>query len=781
MMWEATRNNYLYSATPTSPAVAGQNASNILTGTSGLVYNAYNVPGNTLVDPVTGKLNPNARLLWNDSWEDALYRVAPRQNINLNISGASDKSDYFVSFGYLNEDGIVEFSNYRRYNARLNLNTQATNWLKTGLNVDGSLADQANVPTGGTATTNPFYYTRQMGPIYPVYRRDANGGFIVDPATGKNALDWGIPSQMGARPYAPNSNLLGSLELDDRSSKIFNGNANAYMEITLAKGLSFKTTLGANYYDAYATTYQNNQFGDADNVDGRSTKSNGRQLSLTLNEVLSYSKAFDKHNFKLLAGHENYRYKYNYVSASKIGFPFPGTSELDNAATNEGAGSYEDNHRIESYFANLNYDFDNKYLFSASFRRDGTSRFFEDNRWGNFYAFGAGWRISQENFMQNVAWVNELKIRASYGEQGNEGISTYYAYQSLYNLGWNNANFPGAQVGAPPNPELVWEGNKVANLAVDFTLFKNRLQGTVEYFTRESNDLLFGVPLPTSTGQTSITRNIGKMTNKGIEVSLGYNVIRKRDFDWRIDFNITSFKNKITKLPPTQQEIVSGTKKLIEGKGIYDFWLRDFAGVDAATGEALYYKDILGTDGKPTGARELTPIYSEGSFYYHGSALPDFSGGLTNSFRFKNFDLSFLLVYSYGGKFLDGNYQSLMHRGAYGTAWHSDILNRWQKPGDITNVPRIQNAIADNEGTSDRYLFDGSFLNIKNITLSYSLPKETVNRLGGISGIQIFGNIDNAWLFTNHKGMDPQRSFAGTSDWSYTPYRTITVGLNVTL
>jgi len=780
LMWEATRNSAYYGPRGLSMEAAGAEASQILTGPNALVYNAYNVPGNQLIDPTTGKINPSATLLWEDSWEDVLYRTAARTNANVTVSGGGDKNDYFLSLGYVNEDGIVKFSGYKRYNARLNLNAAPTTWLKAGLNVDGAVASQKSVPSGGTATTNPFYFTRQMGPIYPVWQRDASGGFIIDPATGERQLDWGIPSQMGTRPYAGNSNLLGSLALDDRNTQIFNGNANTYLEATFLKNFSLRATLGTNYYDAYGTTYQNSQFGDADNVSGRSTKSISRQVSYTLNEVLTWNKAFGDHSLRVLAGHENYKLLSNSASATRTGFPFPGTTELATAATAEGSSSSEDRHRIESYFAGANYEFQNKYLASLSYRRDGTSRFHPDNRWGNFYSAGLGWRISQEEFMKSVDWVDELKLRASYGEQGNENIGDYYAYQSVYNLGWNNVGNPGALVGGLPNPGLVWEGNKTFNIGVDFGLFRNRLQGTIEYFNRISDNLIFAVPLPTSTGQTSINQNIGALKNAGVELQLGFNAIRSRDFNWRVDLNMTHFKNEFTKLPPGQDEIISGTKKIMVGRSIYDFWIREYAGVDASTGEALFYKDVLGTDGKPTGERVLTNNSTQASFYYHGTAIPDFTGGLTNSFNYKGFDLSFLLTFSKGGKFYDQNYQSIMHFGSYGTHWSSDILKRWQKPGDITNVPRVQNAIANQDPISTRYLFDASWLNIKNITLSYSLPASLINR-AGISGIQVFGNVDNAYLFTAKKGMDPQRSFAGTSDWSYTPFRTITFGLNVNL
>lgn len=779
LMWEAIRNSYVYRTNSTdNMQTAGVKASNELI--SNLVYNAYNVPNNQLVDPVTGKLNPNAQLMWNDSWEDALYQTAQRKNYTFNVAGAGDRSDYYLSAGYLDEEGILKFSGYKRYNTRLTLNTDATKWLRAGINLDGSLVNQANVPSGGTATTNPFYFTRQMGPIYPVYQRNAQGNYVPDPATGGNMLDWGRPSQTVtglARPYAPNANLLGSLELDDRSSKVFNGNANPYAEIRFLKDFSFKTTLGVNLWNSYATTYQNSQFGDADNVKGRSTKSSGRQVSYTLNEVLTWNKRFGDHSVRVLAGHENYKYIYNQVSTTRTGFPFPGTSELDNASVTESSGSYEDNHRIESWFAGGNYEFMNKYLLSASVRRDGSSRFHPDNRWGTFYAAGAGWRISKEAFMQGIDWLNELKLKASYGEQGNEGIGQYYAYQNLYEMGWNNAARSGAVMSTVPgNPDLIWEGNQTFNAGFDFAVLKNRLTGTVEYFNRASDDLLFDVTQAPSLGIAAITKNIGKLVNKGVDLQLGYNAIRTKNFDWRIDLTATHIVNEITKMPPTQPEIVSGVNKYTEGHSIYDFWLREYAGVDAATGKELYYRDVMGSDGKPTGQRVLTDSFSKASFYYSGSAIPDFSGGVTNSFRYKGFDLSFLVTFSKGGKFLDQNYQSLMHFGSYGTAWHTDIQNRWQKPGDVTNVPRIQNAIGDNGGTSTRFLFDGSYLNVKNITLSYTLPSSIFQKVG-IAGIQVFGNVDNAYLFSTRKGMDPQRSFGGTSDWSYVPYRTFTFGL----
>ena len=788
LFWEAYRNAYLSQGQ--SRTAAGINASNVLTGSSGLVYNAYNVPGNQLVDPVTGKLNPNAKLLWDESWADALFRTAPRTEANVSVSGATDKMDYYLSGGYLSEDGILRFTGYKRYNVRLNVNAAATNWLNTGLNLDGGLGNRKDVISGGTATSNPFYYSREMGPIYPVYQHDKITGAFVDSA-GQHKLDWGVPEQMGTRPYAGRSNLLGSLNLDDRSRYIFNGNANTFAEIKFTKELSFKAVLGVNFLSQNITSYQNNQYGDAAPTPGlsdggRSTKTTERQLSLTGNQILTYIKSFGNHNIRALAGHENYKYQDNVVSANSSGFLFPGQTELDNGTASFGpASSYQYDNRIESYFAGLNYDFNQKYQLSASYRTDGSSRFSKDVRWGKFYSGGVSWRVIKENFMQSVTWLNDLKLRASYGEQGNEGLldnsgnPLYYSYNPYY---YANGNGTYSAPTRPNTPDLLWEKNKILNLGVDFALLNNRVQATFEWYNKESSNLLFDVPLPTSTGYASVYQNIGTMKNTGIELQLAYSPVRSRNFNWTIVTNLFHEKNEITKLPPNQQEkgIVSGTKKLLVGHSIYDFWLPEYAGVDAANGDALYYKDVLDAAGKPTG-RVVTNVYNQATFYYvGGSALPKFRGGITNSFNYKGIDLSFLLTFGYGGKFYDGNYASLMHRGSPGIAWSTDILQRWQNPGDVTTVPRLQNAVAGQDGPSSRWLLDASYLNIKNITLSYTLPSKTAERLH-LAGLQIHGNIDNAWLFTAKKGADIQRVFNGTADATYTPFRTVTVGVSVNL
>ena len=792
MMWEGTKNS-LYatgqtSGNPITMAQAGQNASQQLTDGNHLVYNAYNVPGSQLVDPVTGKLNSNAKLLWNESWEKALFQTAQRQNVGVTISGANDKSDYLLSFGFLNEDGTMKYTGYKRYNARISVNTVANDWLSAGFNVDGSFANDKTVANGGSATSNPFYFTRQMGPIYPVYQHDlTTGAILLDPVTGQPIPDLGIASQMGTRPYASNSNLVLTLPLDDNNSKKLNANANTYLEAKFLKHFALRTSFGINFFNDYLTRYQNSLYGDASNVSGRNTKTTIMQTSFTMNEVLSWNNSYGKHSVRALVGHENYKYQQDYSQASGIGFAFVNLYELANASTAEQPYSAIDNHTIESYFTGANYDYDRKYLLSASIRSDANSRFRSDIRKHSFYSVGAGWVLSEETFLKKTSWINLMKLKASYGEQGNEavrnidGSPNYYVYQNLYSLSFANVGAPGSfPNGKSPSP-ATWETSKNLNFGVEFTLFNKRLQGSVEYFDRRSDGLLFDIRLPLSTGVSSILKNVGTMKNVGYELQLGYNAIRHKNFDWRIDFNITTYKNTITKLPDEYPNGVisasDGTKKFVVGHGARDFYLREFAGVDAATGDALYYKGGVDQSGKMTGARTVTTDFTQASQYFvGGSSIPKFSGGLTNSFKYKNIELSFLLTYSYGAKFYDGNYAGLMHNGDYGIAWHTDILNRWQKPGDLTNVPRVQNGLSANG--SSRYLFDGSYLNIRNVTLGYNLPKASLKKLN-LSGFQIFSNIDNVWLFTAKKGANPQNNFNGTNDATYPPFRTVVFGVNV--
>ncbi|HOX75393.1 MAG TPA: SusC/RagA family TonB-linked outer membrane protein [Bacteroidales bacterium] len=637
----------------------------------------------------------------------------------------------------------------------------------------------------GTYTTNPFYYGRLMGPIYPIWQRDTNGDIILD-GNGDRMFDLGGGTSIykwagHTRPYAPNSNLMLTLPLDERSTALNNFSARLGTEITFLKDFKFRVSYNTDLSNYFLTTYQNYLYADAEAVKGRSTKEYRKVISYTMNEILTWTKTLGSHRVSLLAGHENYEYTWSNVYATRTGFTIP-TTELVAASVAEGNSSSSDEYSIEGYLFRGDYNFADKYYVSGSFRTDGSSRFYSDVRWGNFWSLGGSWRITQERFMENLPWINDLKLKASFGEQGNDDIGTYYGWQSLFSIsGRNNGNYNGALHSQLENKKLQWEKNSNLNVGLDFS-FLDRISGTVEYFIRNSSNLLFSVPLPQSTGISSNWQNIGSMSNKGIEATLGIDILKGNLLKWNLEINATSYKNKITKMPlgtdGKPQEIVSGTKKLSEGHSIYDFWLREFAGVDSEDGSILFYKDIKDEEGEVTG-RETTKDQNAASYYYVGSSIPKVYGGITNTISVKGFELSALVTYSLGGDFYDSNWASLMHTGAFGSHWSSDILNRWQKKGDITDVPRLQNNYTAATAASSRYLIDASYLSLRNVTLSYRIPVSISQKLD-MSALNVFVSGDNLGLLCKRKGMDPQQSFAGTADFTYVPSRIVSVGLNLT-
>ena len=325
--------------------------------------------------------------------------------------------------------------------------------------------------------------------------------------------------------------------------------------------------------------------------------------------------------------------------------------------------------RVEGYLSRINYDYNEKYFISASARRDGSSKFYRDARWGTFYSLSGAWRLDQEEFIKSIPAISQLKLRSSYGQTGNDGGGntqagadiSYYAWQPLYNLNWNNASEAGILQNSLGNRSLEWESSNAFDAAVEFGLFNGRLSGSVEYFDRRSSNLIFDVPLPLSAGIKTETRNIGTMYNKGIEVDLNIDVIRAGGFTWNLAVNGTHFKNKITKMPEENPEIIDGTKKLKVGTSIYDYWLRDYQGINPETGEVEYRAEKYDEkNSRITSAGDtLTNSVNNARYHYNSTSIPKISGGFTNSFEYKGFRLSGIIVYQIGGKVYDSGYQGL--------------------------------------------------------------------------------------------------------------------------
>lgn len=792
-MFEGYRNTLI--ATGKTDSEARTQASQELVGILG-GYNTYNVPNNELVG-TDGKLNSNANLLYQDDWQDELFGSALRQEYNVSVNGGSEKSDFYLSTGYLNEEGIVNNSGFEKLTARLKVNTDVQPWLKMGANVNYAYTKSNFMGADGTATSNPFYSTRMMGPIYPVYVRDPQGNYIYD-EQGQKVYDYGAGEMKDAdgngliRPYAGNSNVVATTQLDQNYNNRHNIGARGYLTINFLKDFKFTTNISTDIYATRELENQNKNFGDAASFNGRSTITNDMAMSYTFNQVLSYQKSINNlHNINVVAGHEAYKYQFDYLTSTRTGFSVPNMVELGAASSTEFANSYVLEHAIESYFGRAEYNYDNKYFFSASARADGTSRFHENARWGSFWSIGASWRLSEEDFLKDVSWVNELKLRGSYGALGNETVidqtqpttsakyNNYYPWSALYDLGFSNGSMAGGYLSNLSNPELQWETNVSTNIGVDFTLL-NRINGTVEYYVRDSKDLIMDRPVAPSLGFDNVTANIGSIRNSGVEISLNADIVKKKDFNWNIGVLWAKNVNKITEL--SQDEIIRNNKLLKVGNSIFDFYYVEYAGVDPENGDALYYQNVMDDEGNPTGERTTTNNYDDAvaeSRTIVGTAIPDFQGSITNTFAFKGFDLSVLMTYSAGGKIYDSSYARLMGI-EQGQSLHVDALNAWKQPGDVTDVPRLELDENNLYRPSSRWLTDASYFGIRNMTLGYTVNSSVAKKMK-LGSLRAYVTADNLWYSNARQGLFINPSRSGNTSYSYVPVRTISFGLDISL
>ncbi|MBK6937217.1 MAG: SusC/RagA family TonB-linked outer membrane protein [Chitinophagaceae bacterium] len=785
LMWEAMRNSLQYTSGQTA-AVASQNATNGIKTQLG--YNPFGGVANNDIVRTDGKLNPSAQLMWADDvdWTKELIRTGTRQDYAISYSGGTEKSDYFSSFGFTNEKGFIIRSDWRRFTGRLNVNTQALSWLKTGLNVSASI-NNSNQASDGSSTgyVNPFFFSRSIGPIYPVYAHDQTTGAYLTNSQGVRFYDYGNLSAMGIpnRPggASPGRHVIEETKLNQSLFKRNTISGRSYATVTFTPSLKFTTNISVDLTDYNASTYDNNKVGDGAPA-GRASKTNSKTTSYTFNQLLDYNKKIKQHNISFLLGHENYDYTYDYFYGFKQGQVLEGIYEFENFSTINSLTSRVDKYRIESYFGRFNYDLNGKYFISGNIRSDGNSRFAKDVRWENFWGVGFAWRLDKEKIFEHANFINSLKLRTSYGQLGNDNVGTYYAYQAFYSLGYNNAAEPGALQSQLENIPLTWESNNTFDLGVDFALFKNRIRGSFEFYDRRSVGLIFDVQTPLSTGGFVVPTNIGNMYNKGIEAEIAADVFKSKDFNWELKINASTIKNRITKMPDANPEQISGTKKYSVGHSIYDYWLRDWYGVDPQDGAALYRFNIYNPANcriidKGMGKKDtVTTDQNNGKYIYAGSSIPKLYGGIENTFTYAGFELNILLQYQIGGKVYDGTYAALMHTGTYGTALHKDALNRWTKPGDITNVPRMDNSKGGvYDAASSRWLIDASFLNVRSITLSYKMPTSLVEKMSAASG-SFFVGAENVALFSKRYGMNVNQSFDGTTSNVYTPARIITAG-----
>jgi TonB-linked SusC/RagA family outer membrane protein len=783
LMWQAMKHGLMFptSGTGQTEAVAAQNASNGIAGQ--LLYNPFGVPDNQLVD-VNGVMNPNARLLYNDfDWYSPIERNGMRNEVGINLSSKMNKTDYFFSLNYVDDKGFVIKSDYQRINARIALNSQVKEWLKTGVNLTAAMVKSNQAAGDGSNTfINPFVFARGMGPIYPVRAWDATGNPILDPF-GNQYYDYGIHPGSINRPSgaSPGRHILYETLLNENISNRNSIIARTYIETKFLKYFTLTANAGIDLNNTSTQGFQNRIVGDGVTAGGTSSRSANEFRTVSFNQVLNYNQKFGLHDVSALVGHESQQNNDQFFSGSRRGMNLDGNIELTNFVVLNAVTGSLNRLRREGYLSSVKYNYDNRYYFDVSYRRDASSRFSPQSRWGNFYSAGFSWSVMREAFMANVNWVNDLKLRASYGTVGNDELGSYFEYQALYGLGFNNATNPGALISTVPTPELTWEVNKTFNVGLEFGVLNNRISGSIEYFDRGSSQLLFEVPQGLSAPVTVKNENIGTMWNRGVEVQLNVDVVKVKNFKWDFQLNVTSLKNRITKLPETTPTIVSGTKRLEAGQDIFAFYLRRWAGVDPADGAGLFYALPGTTSAIRVNAKgdTLTTNPTNAAFRYAGTAIPKFFGSIINTFTVKDFSLSFLLNYQVGGKFYDGNYAGLMGV-SYGRALHTDALRAWKKPGDVTDIPRLDiNNTGNFNSQSDRFLIDASYINFRNVTLTYKLPKSFLGNIG-FDQARVYAGGENLLIVSKRRGMNPAESFNGTNSPVYVPNRLWNVGINVT-
>lgn len=779
LMWEALRNSAITGGA--TPADAAATATSDIFGELGT--NPFNVANDAIVG-TDGQLNPNASLLYGDDldWQEPLTRNGNRSNVDLSYQGGNAKTNYYASVSYLDDKGWILNSDFERISGRVSVNTSPKDWIKTGFNISASTSSSAQAADGGsTSFVNPFFSSRTIAPIYPVYEHDETGAFVLD-ANGDRIFDLG-DNRVG---NTNGRHVIQETILNIDNDQLTSIGARTFVDFSFLNDFTFTLNGGVDRRSFMNEDFDNPIVGDG-NPAGRAGRTSTTTTSVTFNQLLKWEKGFGVHNFTALGGHESFDYEFNSLFGFRTGLIADGNTELINFTMTSDLNSFTRQYRTEGYLARVEYDFDERYYLSASFRRDGSSRFDESVRWGNFFSVGGAWRLDKEAFVQGIPGIDLLKLRASYGQVGNDSnldntSLSFFASQALFGLDNNNASEPGILFSTLAAANLEWESNNQTDVAVEFGLWDYRVSGSIEYYNRLTDNLLFEVPLPLSSGVDNRNANIGAMFNRGLELNLSLKIIDKTNFGFTLDLNGSTIKNELTELP--QEEIITGTKKLVVGGGIFDYWLRSWHGVDPADGSALY---VLDSEADPTDSDVrtidgivLTTNQNDAQFDFHGSALPDLFGSFSPKFRVGPINIGALFTYQIGGLTYDGNYANLLHSGNYGSTLHVDALNRWQQPGDITDVPRMDDSQTAQFGAaSSRWLVKSDFLNLRQVNVTYNLPEDLLSRIG-MQTATVFVNAENLWQNTSRIGMDVNQRFNGTTGNRFTPTQSLIFGINTT-
>lgn len=686
-------------------------------------------------------------------WQKYIFRQGSVRDADFSVSGGDDNYNYMFTASNNDSKGIIRGNDLGRNTARLNVSAKVTDKLKLAMNLGFSRTDIERVANDNEFTT-PMQAVAQA-PISPAF-------IDGEPFAGTTYANFLLEDK-----YASYNTLV----------KRITGKLSA--EYKILKNLAFNSDLGYDYYNQKEKNYRGRKAPQM-STDGYAYNSRVDTENLVFTNYFSYNLRFGSNNISAVAGTEYNKNRREFGSVTGIRFPSDDFQNINSAGEiTEGKGEASV-YTFFSYFARVNYDYKGKYLLKGSIRRDGSSRFGQSNRYGTFPAFSAGWVISKESFLSESNTLSLLKLRASWGKTGNAEIGDFAARDQ-----WQATKYkqiPGIEPFQPANADLTWEKSTQTDIGVDFGLFNNRISGELDYYNKKTSRLLFQQNIPYTSGYSSIYRNVGDMNNKGFEVVLNTQNFRKDNFTWNTSFNIAKNDNKITALPDNNADQIIGNTILRVGERLTSFYLAEYAGVDPANGDALYYKNILKPDG--TLDKSTTNQYSQANRIVVGTFTPVWIGGLTNTLEYKNFDLSFTLYGEFGASMYNSGGKFMSTAGSWFDNQTADQMNRWKKPGDITNVPQAR--LGEENGTqeSTRYLEKRDFIRLRNFSLGYTFDKNLVKSLG-VNKLRIYLSAINLLTFTKYKGYDPEaladtgRGGGGATFYSAPPARTFTFGLNV--
>ena len=801
-------NSQIYAGKSSEEAYAFADAGLFDQNNGGLGYQVFTVPAGEKFIGKDFRLNPKATLGYSDGeyyyipddWYRETFHSSFRQEYNMAVSGGRDRLTYYGSVGYLNDGGIVDNSDYQRYTARINADWQAKTWLKVSTSISYSHADSqtASYSSSYGSSGNIFYVTNMMGPIYPLYVRDAKGNIMYENGMkvyDSNQTNFVRPSFVG--------NAVRDNEVNRRQNYTDFISGKWGVVITPVRGLSLTANVGlTNENTRYNALYS--RFGSQASTDGLAYVSHNRTFAVNNQYLAEYKTDFhgSAHSLNVLAGYELYRMKEQFLEGQNDRLFDPYIGELGNAdgSSSKQLSSYTADYITQGFLARVQYEYGNRYFASASYRRDGSSRFAPGHRWGNFGSVGAAWLMSSEGFMDGAWWVDMLKFKASYGVQGNDNLypssnyaRKYYPYADNYTHSFNGQTGEySTELAYKGNESLTWESSHSFNIGVDFEILSGLLRGSMEYFSRKTVDLLYSKDVPLSSGNPTgyYPVNVGSIVNNGFEFSFDGIIMNRTDFLWTWNLNMSHYRNSILSLDPSVSEkgIMGGNYIYKVGGSLYEAYMRKYAGVNPENGKARWYKKVMDKSGEWTGESVVTEVFSEASQYELGSVLPKLYGGFGTAMKFSGVDISAQFSFQLGGKYYDGTYQALMHTSpAAGTAWHRDVLQSWTPENPSHIFPRLDGDTSVGQTAVSNYLISSNYLSVNNVTIGYTFP-EDMFQMAKISGLRVYVSGDNLFVLSARKGVDPRYSMglgsltsgSGLNSGSYSAMRTVIAGVTLT-